>query len=415
MTATSIDFPSRALPLRALLAIILIALSINIIISDSKYFAHWKDESETKFMNQVVPTKTHLRYETDLLESLYKDIHNRVDEVIVKAGELAASHQQGSVNTSTVDTMKTSHRTETEALNAKLEEKIRSLTTEHDAAMKQLKEKMEQEAKERMDKMQQHFASGMNTSKWQHEAQIGTNDLEQPKDTFMIVFTFSKPAGKEARDMQRDFCQPMYARHGVKHVFAVGKPSFDDRPHNQKIQGQLATEMEVNISKMLMQEHDQYGDLLLTPNRDHYRDMTEKLLSSIRYSLEQGADYILKTDDEYCINITEVKRLVEERKKNNNELYMGIYQFAGDEYESMKGADGTIAPFMSGWVIGLSRKLAKTIAEDGWNHNLLIAPYGTSSDDANLGKWVDWAIRTHNLTVDYTVSRDLNINVPGMQ
>jgi hypothetical protein len=349
------------------------------------------------------------------LESLYKDIHNRVDEVIVKAGELAASHQQGSVNTSTVDTMKTSHRTETEALNAKLEEKIRSLTTEHDAAMKQLKEKMEQEAKERMDKMQQHFASGMNTSKWQHEAQIGTNDLEQPKDTFMIVFTFSKPAGKEARDMQRDFCQPMYARHGVKHVFAVGKPSFDDRPHNQKIQGQLATEMEVNISKMLMQEHDQYGDLLLTPNRDHYRDMTEKLLSSIRYSLEQGADYILKTDDEYCINITEVKRLVEERKKNNNELYMGIYQFAGDEYESMKGADGTIAPFMSGWVIGLSRKLAKTIVEDGWNHNLLIAPYGTSSDDANLGKWVDWAIRTHNLTVDYTVSRDLNINVPGMQ
>jgi hypothetical protein len=103
MTATSIHFPSRALPLRALMAIILIALSINIIISDSKYFAHWKDESKTKFMNQVVPTKTYLRYETDL-ESLYKDIHDRVDEVIVKAGELAASHPQGSV----VDTIKKS-------------------------------------------------------------------------------------------------------------------------------------------------------------------------------------------------------------------------------------------------------------------------------------------------------------------
>ena len=231
----------------------------------------------------------------------------------------------------------------------------------------------------------------------------------------MIVFTHSKPAGKEARDLQREFCQPLYKHHGVRHVFAVGKPSFDERPRDQKVQGQLATDKEVNISNMLMQEHEQYGDLLITPNRDYYRDKSEKLLVSIRYSISQGVDYVLKTDDEYCINITEVKRLVAERSNKTDELYLGVNRFSGKEYNSMKGHNGTVAPFMSGVVFGLSRKLAKVIAEDGWVHNILVAPYGTSSDDANLGKWVDWAIRTHNLTVDYVVSRKLKIDVPGMK
>ena len=44
--------------------------------------------------------------------------------------------------------------------------------------------------------------------------------------------------------------------------------------------------------------------------------------------------------------------------------------------------------------------LARTIFYDDLVHTLLFAPYGTSSDDANVGKWQDvrtnsWAIVSH--------------------
>lgn len=45
-------------------------------------------------------------------------------------------------------------------------------------------------------------------------------------------------------------------------------------------------------------------------------------------------------------------------------------------------------------------------------HTIMVAPYGTSSDDTNIGKWVDWTINNHNLTVDYIVEGCLRINIP---
>ena len=106
-----------------------------------------------------------------------------------------------------------------------------------------------------------------------------------------------------------------------------------------------------------------------------------------------------------------MKQLVRARLGTRDEIYLGNYLFKGTEYTIMQGSDGTTAPFMSGWVFGLSQNLAKTIVKD-WMHSILVAPYGTSSDDANLGKWVDWAIHNHNLTVDYVAEQRLLINIP---
>lgn len=229
----------------------------------------------------------------------------------------------------------------------------------------------------------------------------------------IIVFTLTKPSGSETRQIQREFCRPLYDRHGIKHIFAVGKPSYDSRPPDAHIQGQLATQEEIHASKELMRENDQYKDILITPNRDYYRDINEKLLSSLRYAVDQGFDFILKTDDEYCVDIGVVKELIRERRGNGqDDIYMGIYRFNGDEYESMKGSDGTIAPFMSGWTIGLTQNLANAIVGEGWVHSMLVAPYGTSSDDANLGKWVDWATRKYNMTVHHVVDQRIKIDVP---
>ena len=58
----------------------------------------------------------------------------------------------------------------------------------------------------------------------------------------------------------------------------------------------------------------------------------------------------------------------------------------------------TVAPFMGrGYV--LSRELARTIFEVDRTHTVLFQPYGTSSEDANVGKWVAHATRAHRLKV----------------
>ena len=110
----------------------------------------------------------------------------------------------------------------------------------------------------------------------------------------MFVFTHSRPSGGNARDKQRSFCRPLYERYGIKHMFSVGKPSFDSRPRDSHVQGELPTEEEISVSRNLMEEHKQHGDIFPTPNRDHYRDLSEKLLSSLRYAVEQDVDFILK-------------------------------------------------------------------------------------------------------------------------
>lgn len=105
-----------------------------------------------------------------------------------------------------------------------------------------------------------------------------------------------------------------------------------------------------------MEEHEQHGDIFLTPNRDYYRDKNEKLLSSLRYAVEQDVDFIfiLKTDDEYCIDIDLVKQLVRARQGTGNDIYLGNLLLERYRDTSMQGSDGTISSFMSGWVFGLS-------------------------------------------------------------
>merc|ERR1712072_193587 len=75
--------------------------------------------------------------------------------------------------------------------------------------------------------------------------------------------------------------------------------------------------------------------------------------------------------------------------------YIGQYLWSGDEYEIMKGRDGTVAKFMTGVGFILSSSLARAIFYDDLVHTLLFAPYGTCSDDANVGKWYVHASTRH--------------------
>lgn len=254
-------------------------------------------------------------------------------------------------------------------------------------------------------------------------------ELQQPKSSSfgrqhgdcnrrkLLIVTFSGAGLSSARTSQRNLCGPMYKSHAVPRLFAVGMPSFDSRSESEHVQGQIATEQEINVSEALLEEHKTFGDVMITPNRDQYRDLTEKMMSMLRYGVGQDVDYIFKVDDEYCLNITLAREMICDHETNheNKELYVGWHMFHGMEYPSlMRGPHNETAPFMSGWVIGLSRNLTKTIVERDWHFNILKASYGTSSDDANLGKMVQRAILKHNISVHFSVDAGLVSKISDM-
>ena len=175
----------------------------------------------------------------------------------------------------------------------------------------------------------------------------------------MIILIHSGAALKEQRDLQRKICFPLYK--DIPHYFVVGIPSFDNRKVDAHVQGQLPTEKETNVSMMLLEEHRQYGDITVAPHRDYYRDLNEKILFVLRFGVEQGADYILKADDDYCININASKHVIDEHEKihSHDELYGGLYYFSGKEYPTlMLGPHNETAPFMSGHIIALVQEVS---------------------------------------------------------
>lgn len=67
----------------------------------------------------------------------------------------------------------------------------------------------------------------------------------------------------------------------------------------------------------------------------------------------------------------------------------------------MKGVTGIIAPYFSGWCSFLSRRLVGLIVDTDWAHTVLVGQYGTTADDANTGKWVQYAQQQHGVEVDF--------------
>ena len=218
------------------------------------------------------------------------------------------------------------------------------------------------------------------------------------------IYIHSGPDMFKGRRLQRQNCFPMYKRHNIKARFVVARPSFDTRAHHAHAQGQLGTKKEHEVSEALFNESSHYKDILLLQHRDYYRDMTDKMLAYMRYDYEHvKSRFLFKTDDEYCLHIPTAMEII--KQKAEKEMYVGTHLFKGTEYAIMKGPHGEIAPFMSGAVLGVSRGILKSIIKN-WDYSAMYHIYGTSSDDANLGKWI---LHDKKLEVDYIVNGKIKV------
>lgn len=227
----------------------------------------------------------------------------------------------------------------------------------------------------------------------------------------ICILTLVRPDGYAARQCQRNYCQRSYYEHNIPHHFIVGIPSYTIKPANRKVQGELGTPKEINVSRAILREHTKYHDIIVSPNRDYYQDIFNKRLLIFQWGVQHKCKYTFKIDDEFCLNIPLVKQLLQQHEQlyPQQELYIGHYKWNGTEhYNVMKGPDGQTGPYMSGNVNGVSYKTAQYIvSEEHWNQVVLTPAYGSSSEDRNVGAIIRQMSKEHNFTVHWLVNKKI--------
>eukprot|EP00747_Dinoflagellata_sp_TGD_P163889 gnl/TRDRNA2_/TRDRNA2_183084_c0_seq1.p1 gnl/TRDRNA2_/TRDRNA2_183084_c0~~gnl/TRDRNA2_/TRDRNA2_183084_c0_seq1.p1 ORF type:complete len:590 (-),score=74.45 gnl/TRDRNA2_/TRDRNA2_183084_c0_seq1:25-1794(-) len=249
------------------------------------------------------------------------------------------------------------------------------------------------------------------------------SELQKPS---LFIGIFSGTTNYRRRDAQRKQCIPEYRKHGVAYKFFIGRPSHiadtsratagfwaAQQAALQKVpvsKGMLATDFERNTSLVLLQENEEYGDIQLIPVRDHYRDKTDKQFHIFRHGLRREESLLAKVDDDACLNVTLLRSIYAQHGFTEGaEIYGGSTYFRGDEYTRMIGTDGSKAPFFSGHIEILSRKLARAIYEDNSNYVMAYQVWGSSSEDSNLGKLV------HHVQKSGHVGNVVLVNDPGLE
>jgi len=204
-------------------------------------------------------------------------------------------------------------------------------------------------------------------------------------------------------------CPKKYRAANISYAFFMGMPldpGHDLTGHNQ---GGLETAHERALEEELIAESATYEDIQFLMFRDVYMDLPNKLmgiLSNIYY--KSDSEYIGEHDDDYCVEPQVILVTIAEQKKSRNaELWIGAYLFKGDEYASMKGPNNMTAQYFSGNGAIMSRGLVKPIVVDNFPLVVQHGEYGTVSDDANLGKWVSFAVEKQNLTLDYVEKHEI--------
>ena len=231
-------------------------------------------------------------------------------------------------------------------------------------------------------------------------------------DHDLCIVTMTGADFFDARQCQRSVCRPHYG--DSPHLFVVGIPSYVEKEDPSKNQNDPASDQEVEVAGKIIKENEKFGDILATSHRDFYIDLPEKRMAILKFGVENKCAYTVKVDDEFCANVTFIHQLIKvhERDHPDSDLYFGYYQFKGTEYQSMKGPHGEYVSYMSGWCNGASYRLASYIVNEDWTHTVMKAHYGSSSEDVDMGHWVDYAMKRHNLKVNFVANRNIIKEIP---
>lgn len=222
-------------------------------------------------------------------------------------------------------------------------------------------------------------------------------------EVFIGIKSAPQSEYKSRRDRLRsNGCLKSIRDAGFSFAFVMGVPVQHRHDLTAHDQGGTDTPQERQNEEALMKEIETHRDILLLSMRDQYADLTDKLIGILDFGIHQtNAQYVMEMDDDKCLVPSVLRTIIQNHHESNEtgELWAGAYLFSGTEYAQMEGPTGIIAPYFSGNGCMLSRNLARTLVDDDRDHTVLSGVYGTTADDANLGKWVQYAQEKHDLKV----------------
>jgi len=234
-------------------------------------------------------------------------------------------------------------------------------------------------------------------SAWHVEGQ----DAKGPR-VWVGVLSSTSPQ-RRTQWRQAVHCGEKLRKAGIPYAFIVGYPIDAGRDLTVHMQGAHASDNEAKVADDLRIESETYGDMHFVPIPDGYLDLHAKTFSLLEYGYNLGAAYVVKTDDDVCLNTEGLMDGIHafETDPEGDALYAGYYDWHGTEYASMRGRDNVPTPYMSGPGYVLSRNLVKAIVKDDEMHSILWAPYGSFDEDTNTGRWVEYARTHHNIAVQF--------------
>ena len=191
----------------------------------------------------------------------------------------------------------------------------------------------------------------------------------------LLVGIFTRAADFLLRENYRIQCNTS-AYH---HKFFVGLPVTEENPH-RKQQGRLISRDQHRVLDNIKTEQRAHNDVILLPYRDTYQDLPLKTIALIRYAHRHRVHTLVKIDEEFCLRPHRVPK--------SDPSYFGSYLFSGTEYKSQRGYDNMSAPYFSGYTYGLSHSVLKWLVTQLWDTSLLYELYGSSSEDVDVGRWV---------------------------
>lgn len=201
------------------------------------------------------------------------------------------------------------------------------------------------------------------------------------------------------QDWRSSECAKRYERLNIRWKFFVGVPLDKGKLLDGRSQSAFASDQEVADANALVNENKEFGDLHVLPMRDLYMDNSNKLIGIIAYGYWfTNASFIGAHDDEYCLT-PEIITMASTAHHTAPYVYGGHYLWKGDEYTQMRGRNGMRSPFFNGMALFLSRELVKHAIIENWDDVVLYLEYGTSADDANMGKWVTRAMHRRGIRV----------------
>eukprot|EP00438_Fugacium_kawagutii_P003798 Skav211111 [mRNA] locus=scaffold3323:112618:113295:- [translate_table: standard] len=197
-------------------------------------------------------------------------------------------------------------------------------------------------------------------------------------------------------------CGKQLQAAGVPYKFLLGWPVDVKRSLTDHKNNQFATSVEVDRANELRNESAKYQDMKFFHYPDTYMTLQSKTFALLSYAYSLGVSYVVKLDDDACVNATKLLKKIEEHEalvaagKQPAALYAGT-QFVRDRH----GKDNLNHPYYIGRMYILSKDLVKAIVEDDAENSVLFAPYGFFDEDAETGAWIGYAAQHHKIKIHW--------------